>query len=91
MAEMRPTPIPAKKRPALKRGREVAAVCMATPKLKIQQAEKSPHFLPILSAKRGEDRAPKKVPTERMETIMALWEVSISGSPSVGFMYPVEN
>lgn len=69
-AEIRPTPYPAKKRPAMKSSCVVEAVCRTTPRLKTRPAEAiKPQRLPSKSPKGAAVRAPKKVPAERMETI----------------------
>ncbi len=47
----------------------VAAVCSTTPKLKTQVEIIKPGRRPTESAKKGEARAPKKVPAERMDTM----------------------
>jgi hypothetical protein len=63
IAEIRPTPKPAKKRPAMKRGWLVDAVWRITPKLKTRPTEAMrPHRRPRKSAKGAAARAPKKVP-----------------------------
>ena len=69
-AEIRPTPYPAKKRPAMKSSCVVEAVWRMTPRLKTTPAEAiKPQRLPSKSPKGAAVRAPKKVPAERMETI----------------------
>ena len=45
-AEIKPTPKPAKKRPARKSGMAVAAVCKITPNVKTPVEKIRPHFLP---------------------------------------------
>jgi len=88
-ADTRPTPKPAKKRPAVKRGMEVAAVCMITPALKTQQETMSDQRRPSRSAMTAAPRAPKKVPADRIETIWDDWLDVTSRSPW-SFIYPVE-
>jgi hypothetical protein len=68
---MRPTPKPAKKRPARNMGIAVAIVWRTTPRLKTQVEIIKAGRRPRKSARRGDARAPKKVPADRMET-MAL-------------------
>jgi hypothetical protein len=62
---------------------EVAAVCKTTPTLKTQVEMMRPILRPRLSASRGEARAPKKVPADRMETMADSCEGETSGLPSV--------
>ena len=69
MAESKPTPKPAKKRPAVKRGIWVDAVCKMTPKQKTKVETIKPKRRPTVSANGAAPRAPKKVPAERMDTI----------------------
>jgi hypothetical protein len=80
---MRPTPNPAKKRPAKKMGMAVAAVWRITPRLNTQVEAIKLHLRPMLSAMRGEARAPKKVPADRMETMADSWDGDTSGWLSV--------
>lgn len=68
-AEIRPTPRPAKKRPARNRGTPVAAVCSTTPKIKTKEDTISANRRPIVSPSAGLERDPKKVPAERMDTM----------------------
>jgi hypothetical protein len=70
IAETRPTPSPAKKRPAMNRGCDVDAVCRMTPKLKTKPiAVKRPILRPRISAHGAARSAPKKVPAERIDTM----------------------
>ena len=75
--EMRPTPRPAITRPTMKRGSAVDAVCIATPTEKTRAAKMMPNLRPRKSAAGAPRSAPKKVPTERMETTRDCWEVVI--------------
>jgi hypothetical protein len=68
-AEISPTPKPAKNRPARNRGMAVETVCSTTPRLKTQVEIIRAGRRPKKSARRGEARAPKKVPADRMETM----------------------
>lgn len=71
-AEMRPTPKPAKKRPAMNIGRAVEAVCKITPKVKTIPEEISKAMRrPKKSARGAALSAPKNVPAERIETTAA--------------------
>jgi hypothetical protein len=70
-AEIRPTPKPAKKRPAVNRGSAVAAVCRMTPKTKTMVDVIRPHRRPRRSPKGAAVSAPKNVPAERMDTTCA--------------------
>lgn len=79
MAERRPTPRPAKKRPATKRGIEVEMVWRTTPKQKTKLSMIIPHRRPTVSAIGAAPRAPKKVPAERRETIIDDSEEVTSG------------
>ena len=50
--EIRPTPSPAKKRPAMNMGCSVAATCSATPRLNgIRHDNAMPYFRPAMSAR----------------------------------------
>lgn len=80
-AEIKPTPKPAKKRPARNMGMAVEIVCRTTPRLKTQVEIMRAGRRPKKSASRGEARAPKKVPADRMETMDDSWEVVMSRSP----------
>ena len=71
VADMRPTPNPAKNRPARKRGMLTAAVCRMTPKINTNDDRIRPKRRPAQSARGAAPRAPKKVPADRMETIVA--------------------
>jgi hypothetical protein len=88
-AEIRPTPNPAKKRPARKRSRPVEATWRMTPKMKTKDEATSDRRRPMLSASKGDARAPKKVPAERMETTAEDWSGEMLGLPLVS-VYPVE-
>lgn len=79
---MRPTPRPAKKRPARKSGSATAAVWKMTPRVKTRVDMMSARRRPILSAKKGEARAPKKVPADRMETMADCWDGEMLRLPS---------
>jgi hypothetical protein len=68
-AETRPTPRPAKNRPARNNGMAVAAVCRMTPNIKTQLEAIRLQRRPMRSAMGAAPRAPKKVPAERMDTI----------------------
>jgi hypothetical protein len=61
-ADTRPTPKPAKKRPATNRGRLVAAVCRMTPKMNTQHDAIKEKRRPIRSATGAAPSAPKNVP-----------------------------
>ena len=76
-----PTPQPAKTRPTTKRGRAVAAVCMATPAAKMMTARTTDHRLPRKSAVGAANRAPKNVPTDKMETTRDCWDVVMAQTP----------
>jgi len=71
MAEIKPTPKPAKNRPATNRGIAVAAVCKTTPKMKTSVEAIRPNRRPKISATGAALRAPKNVPADRIETIVA--------------------
>lgn len=91
MADIKPTPYPAKKRPAIKSGCEVAIVCRMTPRLKTKAVDKiKPILRPKKSAVGAAVSAPRKVPNDRMETIRDSWPELMPGSPSAS-VYPVEN
>ena len=69
-AETRPTPRPAKNRPAMNKGCRVAAVCRITPRLKTRPAETiNPSLRPRRSPNGAAKSAPKNVPADRMETM----------------------
>jgi hypothetical protein len=78
VAEIKPTPKPAKKRPARKRGILVAAVCRMTPKINTIVETMRPKRRPIASATGAAVRAPKKVPADKMETMVADCEAVTS-------------
>jgi len=90
IAEIKPTPKPAKNLPATKRGIAVAAVCKMTPKIKTNVDATKPNRRPIRSAIGAAVRAPKNVPADRMETIVAVWEAVVFKWPVLS-LYPVEN
>lgn len=80
--ETKPTPIPAKKRPAMNVDLLNAPVCNATPRLNGIIAEVMiPHLRPSLSATIPAIKAPTNVPTERIETMR---EISPEGGCSLG-------
>lgn len=82
---MRPTPKPAKKRPAMNIGNAVEAVCKTTPKLKTMPADiNRARRRPKKSARGAAVSAPKKVPAERMETTAADWDGETSRCLSFG-------
>lgn len=83
---MRPTPNPAKNRPARNRGRATAAVWRMTPKINTTVEAIRASRRPILSARKGDVRAPKKVPAERILTMAESWEGEMPGSLVVGLM-----
>jgi hypothetical protein len=68
-ADIKPTPKPAKKRPATKRGIAAEAVWNITPKQKTTRVIISASLLPRKSAKGAAAKAPKNVPADKMETI----------------------
>lgn len=73
-AETKPTPNPAKNLPAMNNGKLVEAVCRMTPKLNTQHDTMRDQRLPSRSAIKAAPRAPKKVPAERIETMVEVWE-----------------
>jgi hypothetical protein len=82
-AEIRPTPKPAKKRPAMKRGCSVDAVCRITPKLKTMPAETiRPKRRPRRSPNGAAVSAPKNVPADKMDTIREFCDAGSIGLPS---------
>lgn len=85
-AEMRPTPKPAKNLPATKMGMAVAAVWRMTPKVKTPVDAIKPHLRPRISPIGAALRAPKKVPAERMDTIVDFWVEVMSAILSFGLM-----
>jgi hypothetical protein len=85
-AEMIPTPKPAKKRPATKRGIAAEAVCNITPKQKTTKEIIRASFLPRKSARGAAAKAPKNVPADKMETIREYCAAVISGRPVSGFL-----
>jgi hypothetical protein len=77
-AEIKPTPYPAKKRPAMNRGCDVETVWRMTPKLKTIPADSiRPMRRPRKSPTGEAVRAPKKVPAERIETMRESWAAVI--------------
>ena len=78
-----PTPQPAKIRPTTKRGIADAAACMATPAQKIMTARTTDHLLPRKSAVGAAKRAPKNVPTDKMETMRDCWDEVMVQTPAV--------
>lgn len=85
-AEMRPTPKPAKNRPATNNGMAVAAVWRMTPNVKTPVDAIKPHRRPTISPIGAALRAPKKVPAERMDTIVDFWVEVMLGRWSFGSM-----
>jgi hypothetical protein len=69
MAETKPTPIPAIRRPGTRSATVVDATCNATPREKTAQPRMIVVRRPNQSAREPAISAPKKVPAERMETI----------------------
>jgi tetrahydromethanopterin S-methyltransferase subunit F len=90
IAEIKPTPKPAKNRPATKSGMAVAAVCKATPNIKTTVEAIKPSRRPIASATGAAVSAPKKVPAERIDTIVEDCEAVMLRSPELS-LKPVEN
>ena len=88
-AEIKPTPNPAKNLPARNKGREVAAVWKITPRMKTQDEAISAQRRPIVSAMKGEAKAPKKVPADKMET-MADDSDGVTSRWPLESRYPVE-
>jgi hypothetical protein len=89
-AETKPTPNPAKNRPATNNGISVAAVCKMTPNMKTMEDTISDQRRPMRSAIIDEASAPKKVPAERIETISDCCDAVIMGFPFPS-LFPVEN
>jgi hypothetical protein len=89
-ADTRPTPKPAKKRPATNMGNLVAAVCKITPKLNTQQDAIKAKRRPIRSATGAAPSAPKNVPADKIETTSDVWPASMFLCP-LESMKPVEN
>lgn len=83
-----PTPKPAKTRPITKRGRARAATCMATPTAKTRTATTTDHRLPRKSAAGAAKRAPKNVPTDKIETTRDWWEEEMEQVPVDGSRFP---
>lgn len=69
---------------------EVAAVCRMTPRVKTSVELMRLHRRPTKSATGAAPRAPKKVPADKMETIVADWDEVTVNWPWL-FLYPVEN
>ena len=69
MAEMKPTPRPAIKRPATMTPRPVEATSRIHPIVKIPQPVMIVVLRPIISARSPAIRAPKKVPQDKMEVV----------------------
>jgi hypothetical protein len=89
-ADTRPTPRPAKKRPATNIGNAVAAVCKITPNMKTQQEKINDQRRPSLSAMGAAPRAPKNVPADRIETTSDCCDAVMFRWP-VESLKPVEN
>lgn len=89
IAEINPTPNPAKKRPAKNSGMVVAAVCRITPRINTNEEAIKPMRRPMASATGAAVSAPKKVPAERIETIVADCDAVTSRWPLL-FTKPVE-
>ena len=68
-ADIKPTPKPAKKRPATNRGIAVEAVCRMTPKQNTVIVIIKAIRRPMKSPNGAANKAPKKVPADRMDTI----------------------
>lgn len=66
MAEMKPTPAPAMRRPTTITASVVEAVSRIHPTVKVKQPEIIVHLRPILSAMSPAMMAPKNVPQERI-------------------------
>lgn len=88
-AKSKPTPRPAKNLPAVKRGIWTKIICIKTPTLKTQLDMMRPHRRPSLSASKGEAKAPKKVPNERIDTMREDCVGLMVRCPSTS-VYPVE-
>ena len=83
-----PTPQPAKERPTTKRGMAEEAVCMATPAEKPRTARTTDHLLPRKSAAGAAERAPTKVPADRIETMRDCWDEVMAHTPVMGSGLP---
>lgn len=59
----------------------MAAVWKITPKMKTQVEAMRARRRPMLSARNGELRAPKKVPAERMDTMAEVCDGDTLGLP----------
>lgn len=81
-AEIKPTPKPAKNRPARKRGMAVAAAWKATPRVKTPVEAINPHLRPMKSPMGAAPRAPKKVPADKIDTMAEDWLEVIVRLPS---------
>ena len=87
-SETIPTPQPAKRRPTTKRGTVEEAVCIATPAEKTRVARTTDHLLPRISAAGAAERAPMKVPADRMETMRDCWDEVMAHTPVRGSGFP---
>lgn len=67
-------------------GMAVAAVCRMTPRLKTQVEIIKASRRPTLSAMRGDARAPKKVPADRIDTMADCCEPETVSLPVIGFL-----
>lgn len=85
-AEIKPTPKPAKKRPATNNGMAVEAVWRMTPKQNTRTVIIKAIRRPIKSPRGAANKAPKKVPADRMDTIREDWADVMSGRPVKGFV-----
>jgi len=74
MAEMKPTPKPAIRRPTTIKGRAVEAVWRMQPTEKTPHPEMIVHRRPMWSAKSPAMMAPKKVPQERILVRRDCWD-----------------
>ena len=85
VAETKPTPKPATKRPATIRPRPVEAVCKMTPMMKIAHPTMTVVRRPIQSARSPARTAPKKVPADRIDVIKDLSEAGRTKAASSAF------
>jgi hypothetical protein len=83
-----PTHQPAKTRPAKKRGRAVAAVCMQIPTEKMITPMTMDHRRPKKSAAGPENRAPKKAPMGKVETTRDCSDEVMPHVPVEGSYFP---
>jgi len=81
IAEMRPTPNPAKNRPATNSGMAVETVCKTTPNENTHKVAKSPSLLPMKSASGAAANAPKNVPADKIDTIRDDSDAERAGFP----------